>query len=454
MKSATFFATLVCATTLLLAVADDNPPEIVLAETHADIAAMKKKGATTADCKDLAKTTCKEVLMEITTSQQAINSQSGGSHCVTLNQKTIDSVVRQHHKQVTTWRHWKKQITVRENAIVRFSSRKFNSLKPGKCGFVFSSRSYLSAKAKYDRAVKKVSFHKGKVTESKRVVEKTKRTVKLQREHCYCNTVKRRDTLWRQYTHSKVRSRQQKALAKCKMMQCVLNGTPLTSSKCKAVLPKLHNKKLHKFAEWAHKTGKCGAFAKAAAAKRKRMEAQEKARIKARERQQKAAEKKSKAARKAAEKKRKAEWKYSTVGTGYCNKFVWVTPAARFPKCQRGLGAVNRYCGPYNVQSTDPDHRKQKNSFTVKGCFKLCASYYGHKVGRWGNNMKGIRLVNQGLGVNLNNKIGHQFFLGRFGNSNGNACGCCGQGSNGRSARFWGACTTYKMVSYPGFRRL
>merc|ERR1711977_507543 len=382
------------------------------------ISDMKKKGATEADCKDLAKTTCKEVVDEQIKDQKVINSQSNGSECDRLGVKQVTYTVKHYHKRVKQWTTSKKTITKWANHRINLGTKAFISLKAGKCGFIFASRSYRTIYAKYHSAVKYERTVRGWVIDAKK------------------------------------RARQLKALQKCKMMQCVLNGTPLKSSKCKAVLPKLHNKKLHKFAEWAHKTGKCGAFAKAAAAKRKRMEAQEKARIKARERQQKAAEKKSKAARKAAEKKRKAEWKYSTVGTGYCNKFVWVTPAARFPKCQRGLGAVNRYCGPYNVQSTDPDHRKQKNSFTVKGCFKLCASYYGHKVGRWGNNMKGIRLVNQGLGVNLNNKIGHQFFLGRFGNSNGNACGCCGQGSNGRSARFWGACTTYKMVSYPGFRRL
>merc|ERR1711861_81871 len=47
------------------------------------------------------------------------------------------------------------------------------------------------------------------------------------------------------------RVRQAKALAKCKMMQCVLDGTPVNSKKCKGFLPVLKNKKLYHLVEHA-----------------------------------------------------------------------------------------------------------------------------------------------------------------------------------------------------------
>merc|ERR1711881_758322 len=49
----------------------------------------------------------------------------------------------------------------------------------------------------------------------------------------------------RTINNAKKRSRQLKALQKCKMMQCVLAGTSLKSSKCRAHLPALRNKKLY-----------------------------------------------------------------------------------------------------------------------------------------------------------------------------------------------------------------
>jgi len=57
--------------------------------------------------------------------------------------------------------------------------------------------------------------------------------------------------------NSKKRARQLKALQKCKMMQCVLSGTPVSSSKCKAVLKKLRNKRLSSKTEHAHNSKIC-----------------------------------------------------------------------------------------------------------------------------------------------------------------------------------------------------
>merc|ERR1712227_945598 len=58
----------------------------VLLEANAAIDLMKKKGATEADCKDLAKTSCEEVEKERANDQRLINKQKTGRHCVNLGQ--------------------------------------------------------------------------------------------------------------------------------------------------------------------------------------------------------------------------------------------------------------------------------------------------------------------------------------------------------------------------------
>merc|ERR1712110_1148945 len=207
------------------------------------ISDMKKKGATEADCKDLAKTTCKEVAGEQTKDQKVIDSQSNGSECDKLG--------------VKQWTKTKKTITKWATYKINLGTKSFISLKAGKCGFIFVSRSYKTIYARYHRAVKYERTVRGWVTEAKKAVTISKRSQKNQQEKCRCAVVKRRDSIWRTVNNSKKRARQLKALQKCKMMQCVLSGTPASSSKCKAVLKKLRNKRLTRRTEHAHNSKIC-----------------------------------------------------------------------------------------------------------------------------------------------------------------------------------------------------
>merc|ERR1719207_264076 len=108
---------------------------------------MKKKGATEADCKDLAKTTCKEVLSEVKKDQTVIDSQSSGAECDRLGQRTVIYATRHYHKRMTQWRIAKKTITTLSRTKINLGVKTFISLKPGKCGFIFSSRIYRSTYA-------------------------------------------------------------------------------------------------------------------------------------------------------------------------------------------------------------------------------------------------------------------------------------------------------------------
>merc|ERR1711939_1248795 len=275
------------------------------------ISDMKKKGATEADCKDLAKTTCKEVVDEQIKDQKVIDSQSNGSECDKLGVKEVTRTVKHYHKRVKQWTASKKTITKWATHRINLGTKTFISLKAGKCGFIFASRSYRTVYARYHRAVKYERTVRGWVIEAKKAITIAVRSQKNQQEKCRCAVVKRRDTLWRTINNSKKRARQLKALQKCKMMQCVLSGTPVSSSKCKAVLKKLRNKRLSSKTEHAHNSKICHrrhmenkakgerknkAVAKERATKRRREQA---AKAKAREQHAKAHERRSKAAERA-----------------------------------------------------------------------------------------------------------------------------------------------------------
>merc|ERR1712178_288327 len=251
---------------------------------------MKKKGATEADCKDLAKTTCKEVLSEVKKDQTVIDSQSSGIECNKLGVRAVEVSVKHYHKRVRQWTISKKTITKWATHKINLGVKTFISLKPGKCGFIFASRSYRSIYAKYHRAVKYERTVRGWVIEAKKAVVITKRSQKNQQEKCRCAVAKRRDPIWRTINTKKKRVRQAKALAKCKMMQCVLDGTPVNSKKCKGFLPVLKNKKLYRLVEHAVSSKICH---------RRHMENKAKGERKSKEQAAKHHERRSKAAERA-----------------------------------------------------------------------------------------------------------------------------------------------------------
>jgi len=250
-------AVFVLFTIAFIAAAFAATHEEIHSEATELISDMKKKGATEADCKDLAKTTCKEVVDEQIKDQKVINSQSNGSECDRLGVKQVTYTVKHYHKRVKQWTTSKKTITKWANHRINLGTKAFISLKAGKCGFIFASRSYRTIYARYHRAVKYERTVRGWVIEAKKAIVIAKRSQQNQQEKCRCAVVKRRDTIWRTINNSKKRARQLKALQKCKMMQCVLSGTPTSSSKCKAVLKKLRNKRLSSKTEHAHSSKIC-----------------------------------------------------------------------------------------------------------------------------------------------------------------------------------------------------
>merc|ERR1712159_675892 len=76
-----FFVVFVIAASAI-AHAENFDNDAVLSEVSSSIESMKKKGATEADCKDLAKTSCKEVEKERSTDQKIINKLETGENAL------------------------------------------------------------------------------------------------------------------------------------------------------------------------------------------------------------------------------------------------------------------------------------------------------------------------------------------------------------------------------------
>merc|ERR1711903_190545 len=93
-------AVFVLFTIAFIAAAFAATHEEIQSEATELISEMKKKGATEADCKDLAKTTCKEVLSEVRKDQKVIDAQASGIHCNKLGGGGVVTAVRHYHKRV------------------------------------------------------------------------------------------------------------------------------------------------------------------------------------------------------------------------------------------------------------------------------------------------------------------------------------------------------------------
>merc|ERR1712096_191528 len=174
--------------------------EDMLLQAESSISDMKKKGATNADCVDLAHTMCKEVEKEVSTDQRLINRLHDGRQCLKLGLKALRSATASLKKTTTTWKRYKAKVTKAYHKRVHMGVHKFSSLKRGKCGSFYRLRSYLHAKHTYRRYVKITSSWRGRVRETVKVLIAVKRYRARQIKVCRCHTRRNRPILWRTLT--------------------------------------------------------------------------------------------------------------------------------------------------------------------------------------------------------------------------------------------------------------
>jgi len=239
-----FMFTLGLITLVALSSATSVDNEDLLVEVHSEVGALKKKGATEKDCKDLAKRTCKEVLQSVAVSQKTMFKVPSGSSCDRLGKNQVMKAKFEETKMKKLVIKWTGLVKTRYNAKVTISKQRYKDLKPGRCGFIFGSRSYLTARASWQRVSKQLTMYKARWMESRKMtVYWIRRSLYLQ-STCRCNAKKRRNALFKVLSSKKTYAVRSKTYAKCQMMQCVLDGTPLKSKKCRKLLPTIKSKKL------------------------------------------------------------------------------------------------------------------------------------------------------------------------------------------------------------------
>merc|ERR1712054_622832 len=146
---------------------------------------------------------------------------------------------------MTTHHNMRRKVTIAYHKRVTISSQTYSSLRHGKCGFVFNSRSYRTTRATYLRAKRIEMTWRGRVSVAWKAYLRMK-SIRIRQQHrCHCSTKAALERVWRIVTNKKRKARQTKAYAKCKMMQCVLKGTKLTSGVCKGVLKIVRKKTLY-----------------------------------------------------------------------------------------------------------------------------------------------------------------------------------------------------------------
>merc|ERR1712216_692453 len=110
-----------CLVLVAFAASHEIAPEDILLEVTTEVSDLKKKGATEADCKDLAVTTCNEVLKDRSNSQTLLDSLKSGKHCVTLGQSGVRKALAHYHRTKRTWMQMKVKVTTASRASVSIS---------------------------------------------------------------------------------------------------------------------------------------------------------------------------------------------------------------------------------------------------------------------------------------------------------------------------------------------
>lgn len=223
---------------------EQSDPDTMFLDVQNTVAAMKKKGATESDCKDLAKTSCKEVERDRATNQKMLNNLKTGAKCPALGQGAVTKAKNHYTRTRNTWNSKKRALTSAKARRVTFSSQRFSSMSRGNCGFVFSSRNYLNAKSALNAAINAERVWRGKQSEAYKAWQTAIKVAAKMKKRCHCDAQVLAKKLWSTVGNSKLLKKQNRAHSKCKMMSCVLAGTNVRARKCQGALPALRNKVL------------------------------------------------------------------------------------------------------------------------------------------------------------------------------------------------------------------
>jgi len=234
-------------------------------QVKAHVATLKKKGLTHKDCKDLAQKTCKIVEGNHKQNQKIFDKMSDGSECLTLGQLLLKRMRSQTLRITKKWKRGMTKLKKIREAMVPLGTWKFKTLKVAKCRITGKGRkdcsqpvvvfppgtyaAYLRAK-KIEAKARSASFKWVMMAmESEWSVKMAYEASLRMQTKCLCTKKNTRDRLWR-VLGSKAKFKKEKTEdEKCRLMGCVLNGTPVSRKNCHSQLKPLRKKTLIRKAE-------------------------------------------------------------------------------------------------------------------------------------------------------------------------------------------------------------
>lgn len=223
---------------------------LVAEEAQSTIDAMQARGAKQNDCRSLADSLCKEVKDAANRSQKTLNMLSRGSKCKTRGVKQVNAATQRFTYTTRQLRWAKTSLQQTKTTTISVKAQTYSTLNEGQCGWIFGER-YSIVKTRVNKWRTRVQMLTGEVKEAKAALELAVKTHKREAQECRCSTKKARDTQWA--TATKANNARAGDIKKCKMMQCILAGTPIHKKKCHGTVPKLKNKVL----AWDVQDAKC-----------------------------------------------------------------------------------------------------------------------------------------------------------------------------------------------------
>jgi len=173
-----------------------------------------------------------------------LNRLSSGRNCLRLGQRAVRKATTHYKLTLRRFTHTKVLLTRTLKTKIKTVSQTFSSLRPGRCGFLFNSRSYVNTKRTYRRYVNHKRVIQGRLSEAKRTLHRAIWYARRQVKKCQCAAKLARNRLWMTLTKTSTRTRQVKAYKKCKMMSCVLKGINIRNRQCSTPLKKNKNRRL------------------------------------------------------------------------------------------------------------------------------------------------------------------------------------------------------------------
>jgi len=220
----------------------------MLLQAKSSIRAMRKKGLTLDDCKKDAHASCKDVQGERRDDVKILETVSTGRSCVTTGQLSITRTKTETTKVMTKWKQATLKLKKVREAWVPLGTHRFKSLKVAQCAIfngvkkcdkpvvVFPPKAW----ANYQRAAKIEAQAKSesytwymRAMEAEWSAKVAYEAAMHAQTKCLCSKKTRRDVIWDKVANAKRDARQKKLHKKCKLMGCLLKGTPVSHKSCK-----------------------------------------------------------------------------------------------------------------------------------------------------------------------------------------------------------------------------